>query len=137
MIVGGGLGRTPFIGKTIKPFLAKRDLLSYVEAILRVYNQFGRRDNIYKARIKILVHELGPEKFAAEVEAEWQAIKDGGLAIDSALIADIAARFRYPTYEQLTDGPIELKQARDKDIRFDRWFDNAVSSRTRFPAMPS
>ena len=64
VIVGGGLGRTPFIGKTIKPFLPKRDLLSYVEAILRVYNQYGRRDNIYKARIKILVHELGAEKFA-------------------------------------------------------------------------
>ncbi len=72
VIVGGGLGRTPFIGKTIKPFLHKRDLLSYVEAILRVYNQYGRRDNIYKARIKILVHELGAEKFGAEVEEEWQ-----------------------------------------------------------------
>jgi sulfite reductase (NADPH) hemoprotein beta-component len=128
VMVGGGLGRTPFIGKTIKPFLAKRDLLSYVEAILRIYNEYGRRDNIYKARIKILVHELGLEKFAAEVETEWQAIKDGALAIDSALIADIAARFRYPTYEQLTDGPIELKQARDNDARFDRWFRNAVSS---------
>jgi sulfite reductase (NADPH) hemoprotein beta-component len=128
VIVGGGLGRTPFIGKTIKPFLAKRDLLSYVEAILRVYNQYGRRDNIYKARIKILVHELGPEKFATEVESEWQAIKDGALAVDSALIADIAARFRYPAYEQLTDGPIELKQARDHDAPFDRWLRNAVSS---------
>ena len=72
VMVGGGLGRTPFVGKTIKPFLPKRDLLSYVEAILRVYNQYGRRDNIYKARIKILVHELGAEKFAAEVEAEWR-----------------------------------------------------------------
>ena len=68
VLVGGGLGRTPFIGKTIKPFLPGRDLLSYVEAILRVYNQYGRRDNIYKARIKILVHELGIEKFAEEVE---------------------------------------------------------------------
>src|SRR5262249_27258138 len=68
VIVGGGLGRTPFIGKTIKPFLPKRDLLSYVEAILRVYNQYGRRDNIYKARMKILVHDLGTERFAAEVE---------------------------------------------------------------------
>ena len=91
VMVGGGLGRTPFIGKTIKPFLPKRDLLSYVEAILRVYNQYGRRDNIYKARIKILVHELGAEAFAKEVEAEWQPIKDGALALDPALIADIAA----------------------------------------------
>ena len=98
VIVGGGLGRTPFIGKTIKPFLPKRDLLSYVEAILRVYNQYGRRDNIYKARIKILVHEIGAEAFAQEVEEEWQPIKDGALALDPAVIAEIAARFRYPDY---------------------------------------
>ena len=78
-MVGGGLGRTPFIGKTIKRFLPKRDLLGYLEAILRVYNQYGRRDNIYKARIKILVHELGAEEFASEVEEEWQQIKDGAL----------------------------------------------------------
>jgi sulfite reductase (NADPH) hemoprotein beta-component len=128
VIVGGGLGRTPFIGKTIKPFLAKRDLLSYAEAILRVYNEYGRRDNIYKARIKILVHELGAEKFAAEVESEWQAFKDVAPALDPALNADIAARFRYPAYEQLPDWPTELKQARDNDARFDRWFLNAVSS---------
>src|ERR671922_1582262 len=74
VMVGGGLGRTPFIAKTIKPFLPKRDMLSYVEAILRVYNQFGRRDNIHKARIKILVHQIGVEKFTAEVEEEWQRI---------------------------------------------------------------
>src|SRR5438552_3497738 len=80
--VGGGLGRTPFIAKVIKPFLAKRDLLTYVEAILRTYNQYGRRDNIYKAQIKILVHQLGVEQFAREVEEEWQSIKDTALALD-------------------------------------------------------
>src|SRR6202012_6178124 len=64
VMVGGGLGRTPFLAKTIKPFLHRRDVLSYVEAVLRTYNQFGRRDNIYKARIKILVHELGVDAFA-------------------------------------------------------------------------
>src|SRR5919198_3808733 len=101
VMVGGGLGRTPFIAKTIKPFLHKRDVLSYVEAILRTYNQWGRRDNIYKARIKILVHELGAEKFAREVEEEWQAIRDGALALDPAVVAEIAARFRYPDYEAL------------------------------------
>jgi sulfite reductase (NADPH) hemoprotein beta-component len=126
VIVGGGLGRTPFIGKTIKQFLPKRDLLSYVEAILRVYNQFGRRDNIYKARIKILVHELGAEAFAKEVEAEWQSIKDGALALDPALIAEIAARFRYPDYEQLEDSPPQLAQARAADRRFSQWVDNSV-----------
>ena len=128
VIVGGGLGRTPFIGKTIKPFLPTRDLLSYVEAILRVYNQFGRRDNIYKARIKILVHELGAEAFAKEVDAEWQPIKDGALALDPALIADVAARFRYPDYEELDDNPPELAQARAGDRRFAAWLGNAVAN---------
>jgi len=128
VIVGGGLGRTPFIGKTIKHFLPKRDLLSYVEAILRVYNQFGRRDNIYKARMKILVHELGAEAFAKEVEAEWQSIKDGALALDPALIAEIAARFRYPDYQQLEDSPPQLAQARAADARFSQWVDNSVAN---------
>src|SRR5213080_2026553 len=127
VIVGGGLGRTPFIGKTIKPFLRKRDLLSYVEAIMRTYNQYGRRDNIYKARIKILVHELGAEKFAREVEEEWQSIKDGALALDPTVVADIAARFRYPGYEALEDNPPELAQAR-ADNRFRVWLDNSVTN---------
>jgi sulfite reductase (NADPH) hemoprotein beta-component len=127
VMVGGGLGRTPFLGKTIKPFLPKRDLLSYVEAIIRTYNQYGRRDNIYKARIKILVHELGAEKFAREVEEEWQSIKDGALALDPAVVADIAARFRYPDYEEFADDPPELAKAR-QDARFRTWLDNSVSS---------
>jgi sulfite reductase (NADPH) hemoprotein beta-component len=127
VMVGGGLGRTPFLGKTIKPFLPKRDLLSYVEAIMRTYNQYGRRDNIYKARIKILVHELGAEKFAREVEEEWQSIKDGALALDPAVVADIAARFRYPGYEEFADNPPELAKARE-DERFRTWLDNSVSN---------
>src|SRR5262244_2698216 len=98
VMVGGGLGRTPFLAKTIKQFLHKRDVLSYVEAVLRTYNSFGRRDNIYKARIKILVHELGAEAFAKEVDAEWQSTKDGALALDPAVLAEIAARFTYPDY---------------------------------------
>jgi sulfite reductase (NADPH) hemoprotein beta-component len=131
VIVGGGLGRTPFIGKTIKPFLPKRDLLSYIEAIMRVYNQYGRRDNIYKARMKILVHELGAEAFAKEVEAEWQAIKDGPLALDPAVIADIASRFRYPDFETLSDDPPELARARAADRRFDAWIGNSVANHRR------
>src|SRR5450631_1920576 len=126
--VGGGLGRTPFIGKVIKPFLHKRDLVSYVEAILRVYNQAGRRDNIYKARIKILVHDLGADAFAKEVEAEWLPIKDGALALDPAVIADIAARFRYPDYPRLDDNPPELSRLRKADRRFDAWLDNSVTN---------
>jgi len=128
VMVGGGLGRTPFIAKTIKPFLPKRDLLSYVEAILRTYNQYGRRDNIYKARIKILVHELGAEKFAREVEEEWQSIKDGALALDASAVNDIAARFRYPDYDELLDGPPELGKALAEDKRFRAWVDNSVAN---------
>ena len=128
VMVGGGLGRTPFIAKTIKPFLHKRDVLSYVEAILRVYNSFGRRDNIYKARIKILVHELGVEAFSKEVEAEWRAIKDGALAVDDAAVADIAGRFSYPRYERLDDMPRALEAAREADRRFDAWMDNSVAN---------
>jgi sulfite reductase (NADPH) hemoprotein beta-component len=131
VMVGGGLGRTPFIAKTIKPFLPKRDLLSYVEAIMRTYNQYGRRDNIYKARIKILVHELGAEKFAREVEDEWQSIKDGALALDAAVVAEIAARFRYPDYEPLEDNPPELSKARNEDRRFRAWLDNSVFNHNR------
>src|SRR2546425_10640374 len=128
VVVGGGLGRTAFLCETRQPFLGKRDILSYVEAILRVYNQYGRRDNIYKARIKILVHELGAEAFAKEVEAEWQPIKDGALALDPAVIADIAARFRYPAYETRPEGPPQLAEARASDRRFAAWVDNSVAN---------
>ncbi len=128
VVVGGGLGRTPFIGKTIRPFLPKRDFLSYIESILRVYNQYGRRDNIYKARIKILVHELGAEKFAQEVDAEWQKIKDGVLALDSAMAADVATRFSYPDYEELADDPPELAAARAGNPQFSTWIGNAVAN---------
>ena len=128
VMVGGGLGRTPFLAKTIKPFLHKRDVLSYVEAVLRTYNQFGRRDNIYKARIKILVHELGVEAFAKEVEAEWQGIKDGALKLDSAVVAEIAGRFRYPDYQRLDDSPPELAAARRTDRQFDTWVGNSVAN---------
>jgi sulfite reductase (NADPH) hemoprotein beta-component len=128
VMVGGGLGRTPYLAKTIKPFLHKRDLLSYVEAVLRTYNQFGRRDNIWKARIKILVHDLGPEAFAKEVEAEWQDIKDGPLALDQAVVDEIAGRFVYPDYVQLDDNPPELAEKRRGDHRFAAWLDNSVTN---------
>jgi sulfite reductase (NADPH) hemoprotein beta-component len=126
VLVGGGLGRTPFIARTIRPFLPKRDVLSYTEAVLRVYNQYARRDNLYKSRIKILVHELGAEAFAREVETEWQYIKDGPLAVDPAMVAGIAARFRYPDYASLDDDPPQLDALRNGDPRFDAWYGNAV-----------
>src|SRR6202795_4399048 len=126
VMVGGGLGRTPFLAKTIRPFLAKRDFLSYIEAILRVYNQYGRRDNIYKARIKILVHELGIEKFAKEVEEEWLQMRDSALAIDDSVIEDIRSRFSYPAYEKLPHMPDELKKAAH-DPHFEAWRKNSVA----------
>jgi sulfite reductase (NADPH) hemoprotein beta-component len=125
VLVGGGLGRTPFIGKTIKPFVHGSDLLSYVEAIMRVYNQYGRRDNIYKARIKILVHELGIEKFAQEVEEEWQQMRDGALKLDDEVVEDIRARFSYPAYEKLPHMPDELRKAA-ADPEFEAWRKNSV-----------
>ncbi|AWM03445.1 nitrite/sulfite reductase [Bradyrhizobium amphicarpaeae] len=127
VLVGGGLGRTPFIGKTIKHFVHGRDLLSYIEAILRVYNQYGRRDNIYKARIKILVHELGIEKFSREVEEEWQHIRHSSLEIDDEVIEDIRSRFIYPAYEKLPHMPDELRQAA-ADPNFEAWRKNSVAS---------
>jgi sulfite reductase (NADPH) hemoprotein beta-component len=126
VLVGGGLGRTPFLGKTIKPFVHGPDLLSYVEAIMRVYNQYGRRDNIYKARIKILVHELGIEKFAHEVEEEWQQMREGALKLDDDVVEDIRSRFFYPTYEKLPHMPDELRKAAH-DPQFEAWRKNSVS----------
>ena len=94
--VGGGQGRTPMIAKEIRAFLPVADLLSYLEAILRVYNRYGRRDNKYKARIKILVHEVGAEAFSRQVEEEWAAIRDGALALPEAAVADIRRYFAPP-----------------------------------------
>jgi sulfite reductase (NADPH) hemoprotein beta-component len=125
VLVGGGLGRTPFIAKTIKPFVAGRDILSYLEAIMRVYNQYGRRDNIYKARIKILVHELGIEKFAAEVDTEWQQMKSDALVIDDDVVEDIRSRFFYPSYEKLPYNSEELKKAAI-DPKFEAWRKNST-----------
>jgi sulfite reductase (NADPH) hemoprotein beta-component len=98
VLVGGGLGRTPIIGQVIKPYLEKKHLLSYLEAILRIYNLFGRRDNKYKARIKILVKESGMEQFSELVENEWLLIRDN-LELDAARIEAIKAQFALPPYE--------------------------------------
>lgn len=127
VIVGGGLGRTPFIGKTIRDFLPREDLLSYLEAILRVYNSGGRRDNIYKARIKIQVHEVGTEEFSRRVEEEWAQIRDGALHLDDVAFATIRDRFITPDFEVLEDRPAELVEAL-KDPAFARWHANAVTA---------
>ncbi len=125
--VGGGLGRTPFIGKVIRNFLPKQDLLSYLEAILRIYNAYGRRDNIYKARVKILVHDLGAERFGSEVEEEGAKIKDGYLKLDPAVVADIRSRFIYPDYEKLDADPAALTSALATNAKFALWHQNSVA----------
>jgi sulfite reductase (NADPH) hemoprotein beta-component len=103
VLVGGGLGRTPIIGVVIREFLPWPHLLTYLEAILRVYNRYGRRDNIHKARIKILVKERGADKFRDEVEAEWAQIKDGPATLIPEEIERVGARFTRPAYERLAE----------------------------------
>ncbi len=103
VLVGGGLGRAPMIGHVIREFLPKQELLAYLEAVLRVYNMEGRRDNIHKARIKILVKALGPQKFRELVEAEHAAARDTAPPFDAAEFERIKAFFAPPAYEQLQD----------------------------------
>jgi sulfite reductase (NADPH) hemoprotein beta-component len=127
VFVGGGLGRTPVIAKRIREFLPKRDLLSYLEAILRVYNMLGRRDNLYKARIKILVDQVGVAEFTRLVEEEWGRIREGALALPKEEVRRIEAYFEPPAYQELSDDPpaIALKQFDDRD--FARWMRTSVS----------
>ncbi len=99
ILVGGGLGRTPYLGVCIRDYLEKRHLLSYLEAILRVYNQLGRRDNIHKARLKILVNAVGAEQFTDMVETEWRAIKDSALLLDQAEIDRVKGFFAEPKFD--------------------------------------
>jgi sulfite reductase (NADPH) hemoprotein beta-component len=127
VMVGGGLGRTPMIGKTIREFLPKQHLLTYLEAILRVYNQLGRRDNLYKARIKILVHEIGQAKMTELVEAEWQQIKDGPLDLPPDVIEQIAAQFAPPAYAETPAFSPEFDELRRLDIDFGRWLHTNVA----------
>ena len=119
VIVGGGLGRTPMIGKTLREFLPKDELLAYLEATLRVYNRYGRRDNLYKARIKILVHEIGAEKMREEVEAEYAEIKDGALKLPAETIEAIARQFAPPAlpHRPAVAGAVEALKLEDPRLR--------------------
>ncbi|WP_067220384.1 nitrite/sulfite reductase [Stappia indica] len=98
VFVGGGLGRTPMVGRLVREFLPEADLLAYSEAILRVYNRYGRRDNKYKARIKILVHETGLEELKADIEAEFAEIRDGVLKLPASEIERITTYFDPPAF---------------------------------------
>ncbi|MCC0031674.1 MAG: nitrite/sulfite reductase [Brucellaceae bacterium] len=125
--VGGGQGRTPIIAKLIREFLPEEHLLSYVTAILRVYNLHGRRDNKYKARIKILVHETGAEEFARQVEAEWQALKDGELTLPQADIDAISAYFAPPSLPDRAEGVVAEIAAKQQDKGFAGWLRRNVT----------
>ena len=128
VIVGGGQGRTPVIGVTIREFLPKAHLLSYLEAILRVYNQLGRRDNLYKARIKILVQQTGAEAFTRLVEEEWAALKDGALTLPAEEIGRIETYFAAPAFETLPDSSPAFEARRCEDRAFARWVRSNVSA---------
>jgi len=128
VLVGGGLGRTPILGEEICDFLAEEDLLTYLDAIIRVYNQFGRRDNKYKARIKILVKALGIDRMRELVHEEWDRIKDGEGKLTQAELERVKQHFVDPEYKELTDEPAELVTAREENKAFARWLERNVRS---------
>ena len=124
--VGGGLGRTPVIGSLIREGLEEHDLLTYVEAILRVYNRYGRRDNKYKARIKILVRAMTPEVFREKVDAEWEHLRNGPGTLTEEEIRRVKNDFVPPSYENIENEEILLGEQRLQNRRFDTWVANNV-----------
>ncbi len=121
VFVGGGMGRTPIIGKVVREWIPVSQFLSYSEAILRVYNRYGRRDNIYKARIKILVTELGIEEFTKQVEAEWATLEPLGLDAPQAEYDRIIAQFAPPAFDAAAPDALDLS-----DPDFKLWVDQNV-----------
>ncbi|MDP1872374.1 MAG: nitrite/sulfite reductase [Gallionella sp.] len=126
VLVGGGLGRTPVIGTEICPFVPWQDVITYVESIVRVYNQYGRRDNMYKARIKILVKALGIEEFRRQVEADWQFTRGGPCTITPQELDRVTACFTAPAYESLTDIDTELDALQSDNKAFANWLQRNV-----------
>jgi sulfite reductase (NADPH) hemoprotein beta-component len=126
VMVGGGLGRTPILGLQIREGLPWQHLLSYVEAVLRVYNRHGRRDNKYKARIKILVKALGIEAFAREVEEEWQYLKDGPAQLTLDEFERVASAFVAPPYRDLSDTHLDFGTHLAENPAFARWVQRNV-----------
>ncbi|QUX91958.1 sulfite reductase [Marinomonas sp. A3A] len=123
VIVGGGLGRTPMVGVTISEFIPRVDLLTYLDAIIRVYNQQGRRDNKYKARIKILVKALGIEEFRSRVEAEWQHLKGKESTVPMSEFERLQGFFSEPNYDTLENQPASLTSKLADSAGFARWFE--------------
>ncbi len=126
ILAGGGLGRTPVIGQEVFDFVEKQHLLTALESILRVYNRAGRRDNKYKARIKILVKETGIEEFRRRVLLEWDRLKDGPLTLTEAEVTRCKGFFTDPEYSNLTDSPEELSLPLTTDLLFASWHRNNV-----------
>jgi len=126
--VGGGQGRTPLLAKKIRDFLPRQHLLSYVTAIMRVYNLHGRRDNKWKARIKILVHEMGAQEFARQVEAEWETLKDGDLKLPQADIDAINAYFAPPPLVDRPEGDEAVRLDRLDSRSFSDWLNRNVTT---------
>ncbi len=128
IIVGGGLGRTPIIGQTVRAFLPREELLPYLEAILRVYNRFGRRDNKYKARIKILVTETGIEEFTRMVDEEYAQLKPLDIAVSPEEVARITAYFADPDYETLDNEPKAYLSEIASNRDFALWVDSNIAA---------
>jgi sulfite reductase (NADPH) hemoprotein beta-component len=128
VMVGGGQGRTPMIAVTVRDFLPEKELVAYIEAIMRVYNLFGRRDNKYKARIKILVHEIGAEKFKAEVEAEYAKRPQQTTEVEEKELQRIAAYFALPQFEKLSRFAPAFEDAKIMHPEFGRWARNNLAA---------
>ena len=126
---GGGLGRTPVIASSIREFLPKEHLLTYLDAILRVYNRYGNRDNKYKARIKILVRAWTPAVFAERVDAEWQHLKDGPATLTGQEIERVKGFFSVPDYQSVDVDAVEasMQALASENKGFSRWLDRNVS----------
>ncbi len=126
VFVGGGLGRTPVIGSQIYSGLPVQHLLTYLESIMRVYNRYGRRDNKYKARIKILVRAMGADAFKAKVEEDWQEVKDGPSTLLDAEVERMVAAFEPPAFDKLEDATAQLDALRFEHPEFGRWLQHNV-----------
>jgi sulfite reductase (NADPH) hemoprotein beta-component len=127
VLVGGGQGRTPMIAVAVRDFLPEKELVPYLEAIMRVYNLYGRRDNKYKARIKILVHEIGADKFRSEVEAEYASHPAQSTEVEERELQRIAAYFAPPAYEKLSRFVPAFEDAKLKSLEFGRWARNNLA----------
>jgi sulfite reductase (NADPH) hemoprotein beta-component len=126
VMVGGGMGRTPILGSVVREFLPWQHVMSYIEAIMRVYNQYGRRDNIYKARIKILLKAIGVEEFTRQVEEEWKDLKDGPSTLTEEELQRVAAYFEPPAYASLPATDAEFEQHKADNKAFASWVNRNV-----------